>query len=82
MAETLEPDHETEGRQQVGKGPRARWMIRSEREVVDWFGPPDMVQVYEDGSEYWTFRTPKDSGMDGKDGLTFRIHEGRVIDVH
>lgn len=55
---------------------RRAWMFRSEREVVEWLGTPDLVWVEKGGSESWQY--------DLADG-EYRILEfnrGRLLDIH
>jgi hypothetical protein len=74
LRETLIPETTN-----VAKSSRARWILRSEREVHEWFGPPDRIGVDDKGVEDWLYRLQDASGGEDSEWVTFEVHGGRVI---
>lgn len=61
---------------------KRRWMLRSEREVLDWFGPPSRVEISSDSDqETWRYPFPEGAAVGDRTEFSLRVHAGRVVDV-
>jgi hypothetical protein len=82
ITESIDTDPASDRLGAVKKNERAKWFLRSDRDVAAWFGAPDTVFVDEKGVESWSYYMPEGSPGGRDSSVVFEIHAGRVISFH